>query len=405
MIKKFYLPIVPIILIVLAFAVDGLSTFSGFLNIIKSPSVGVDYLSISFGGTLLNVALMLTSSLILLYGLKLRITGPILAGLFSIVGCGFYGANIINVIPIHIGLGLYAGLTVAKYKNNIIQILFSVGISPIVSFLAFGLDLNYFVSIPIAILVGIVVGFIIPAISSHVIIFHGGYNLFNVGFALGIISMVINGILYSFNIKASYLSVTETRYHWILVGMLGVIAITYLVTGLIISNKELKRYKELIKRTGRLVTDFIRDYGVGLTMINISLMSIICILLLLVLRIPVNGVLFGSIIMILGFSSFGIHPRNSFILVLSSIVMALAIYFIVDYKINPVIIFLVMGLSPVAGRFGLGWGIAVGLIHTAIVPICATFQGGFDLFNNGFAAGFTAGGIIPLIENFRRKEE
>lgn len=405
MIKKFYLPIVPIILIVLAFAVDGLSTFSGLLNIIKSPSVGVDYLSISFGGTLLNVALLLTSSLILLYGLKLRITGPILAGVFSIVGCGFYGANVVNVIPIHVGLGLYAGLTVAKYKNNIIQILFSVGIAPIVSFLAFGLNLNYYISIPIAILVGMVVGFIIPAISSHVIILHGGYNLFNVGFALGIISMVINGILYSFRLNTSYMSIIETKYHWALIGMLGVIAISYLITGIIISKKELKRYKELIKRSGRLVTDFVRDYGVGLTMINISLMAIICVLLLLALRIEVSGVLFGSIIMILGFSSFGIHPRNSCVLVLSSIAMALAIYFIVDYKINPVIIFLVMGLSPIAGRFGIFWGIVVGVIHTAIVPICATFQGGFDLFNNGFAAGFTAGVIIPLIENFRRKEE
>lgn len=404
MIKKFYLPIISVVLIALAFVFSGLETFSGFLNIIKSPSVCVDYVSISLGGAMLNASLLLIASLLLLKALSLRITGPIFAGVMSVLGCGFYGANILNVIPIHLGIYLYTICSKAKYTNNIIPILFSAGISPAVSFLALGLDIPIYFSIPIAIFVGMIIGFVIPAISSHVIIFHNGYNLFNIGFALGIISMIFNGILSSFNIRANVSAVSYTNNSiYLYLGIL-LLSLAYLITGLIISRKELKKYLDLIKRSGRLITDFIRDYGVGISMINVALMGFISIIVCAIFKIELNGILFGSIIMIMGFASFGIHPKNSIILVITSILTGICVYYIVGIRINPVTIILVMGLAPIVGRNGFVWGIVVGILHTLIVPICSTFQGGYDMFNNGFAAGFIAGAIIPLIENLRREK-
>jgi len=36
--------------------------------------------------------------------------------------------------------------------------------------------------------------------------------------------------------------------------------------------------------------------------------------------------------------------------------------------------------------------------------IARSFQGGFDLYNNGFAAGFVAGFLVPVFDSFRKSD-
>ena len=66
-------------------------------------------------------------------------------------------------------------------------------------------------------------------------------------------------------------------------------------------------------------------------------------------------------------------------------------------------IIFVTGLAPIAGRFGVGAGIIAGFLHFLIVSQTLDFQGGFDLYNNGFAAGFVAAITSSLFEILSRE--
>ena len=50
------------------------------------------------------------------------------------------------------------------------------------------------ISIILGILLGIAVGFILPPIASHSIKAHNGYNLYNIGFASGLIATLLMSI-------------------------------------------------------------------------------------------------------------------------------------------------------------------------------------------------------------------
>ncbi|MDE5856309.1 MAG: DUF1576 domain-containing protein, partial [Anaeroplasmataceae bacterium] len=56
------------------------------------------------------------------------------------------------------------------------------------------------------------------------------------------------------------------------------------------------------------------------------------------------------------------------------------------------------GLAPVSGRYGIGYGLLIGCLHIIMTPIMISFQGGFDLYNNGLAAGFEAALVTVLAE-------
>ena len=160
------LPMMFVILFALAFVFDSpKAIFEGYLNILQSPSVLIsDYLRIGgLGATLFNVATIILFNVILLRKLNFKMTGPIFAGVFTIAGFSFFGKNIFNTLPIYLGIYLYARTQKLEYKSFIIVVLFSTGISPLVSFLIFGTGWPLYYGIPAGILAGVATGFVLPS--------------------------------------------------------------------------------------------------------------------------------------------------------------------------------------------------------------------------------------------------
>jgi hypothetical protein len=60
----------------------------------------------------------------------------------------------------------------------------------------------------------------------------------------------------------------------------------------------------------------------------------------------------------------------------------------------------VTALAPVAGKFGLFYGLLAGFLHLLIAPQALALQGGFDLYNNGFTAGLAAGIVVVIAQQF-----
>lgn len=405
--KSFYLPILALIMIILAFIFNTPNEiFVGYKNILLSSSIlTTDYIAIgTLGGALVNAASILILNLVILRLLNLRMSGLIYAALYMILGFSFFGKNILNSLPIYIGIYLYAFLNKIPVKNLVISLLFSSGISPLVSYLIFGFDLAYYISIPLGIGAGIVAGLMVPAISSHTIKFHQGYNLFNVGFSLGIISLAFNGVLRAFNLRASEISILSNDHNLFLYLFVAILALVLLIAGIILNPKSFKMIPDLYKRSGRLVSDYIRDYGVSIVMINQASLLTFEILICLIFKIELNGAIFGTILAVSGFAGAGLHLKNTSFVMLGAILMCLITKTNITSTSIIIGILFSAGVAPIAGRYGIVAGIIAGMLHIAILPLCRSFQGGYDLYNNGFCAGFVACILIAIIEAFKKED-
>ena len=405
--KSFYLPILAVVMVALAFIFNTpREIFVGYNNILLSSSIlTTDYIAIgSLGGALFNAATILILNLFILRLLDLRMSGLIYAALYMILGFSFFGKNILNSLPIYLGIYLYALINKIPVKNLVISLLFSSGISPLVSYLIFGFDLAYYISIPLGIAAGLIAGLMVPAISSHTIKFHQGYNLFNVGFALGIISLAFNGVLSIFGLKASEISILSNDHSLFLYLFIAGLALVLLITGIILNPMSFKLIPDLYKRSGRLVSDYIRDYGVSIVMINQATLLALEIVICLIFKIELNGAIFGTILAVSGFAGAGLHLKNTLFVMLGAILMCLITRTSISSTSIIIGILFSAGVAPIAGRYGILAGVIAGMLHIAILPLCRSFQGGYDLYNNGFCAGFVACIMIAVIEAFKKEE-
>lgn len=403
--RRMLIPLLFVILFALAFIFDSPKTiYYGYLNILQSPSVLIsDYIRIGgLGATLFNVATIILFNVLMLRYLKFKMTGPIFAGILTIAGFSFFGKNIFNTLPIYLGIYLYAKTQKLQYKSFMIVVLFSTGISPLVSFLIFGTNWPLYFGIPAGIVVGVFTGFILPAFSAHTIRFHRGYNLYNIGFALGVLSMLFAVILHSFNVDLNVGGPTSEAYHNELVYISLGLSLVFLIFAFVSDPKVYKKYPDLLKSSGRLVSDYIRDYGKPVSMLNVAVMGFISIGVLLILGLKLNGPVMGGILTVMGFGAFGKHPRNALPVMFGAWLGVTLTNYSLDSVGMVIALLFVTAVSPIAGRYGLFIGIIAGFIHILITPLAYAFQGGFDLYNNGFAAGFVAALMIPFLEAIKK---
>ncbi|MFA7417015.1 MAG: DUF1576 domain-containing protein [Acholeplasma sp.] len=373
------------ILFVLAFIFDSPEEiFNGYINILQSPSVLIsDYLCIGgLGATLFNVATIMLLNLALVKKLGFRMTGPIFADIFTIAGFSFFGKNIFNTLPIYLGIYLFARIQKLPFRSFIIVVLFSTGISPLVSFMISGTGWPLYLGIPIGIISGMLAGFVLPSFSAHTIRFHRGYNLYNIGFAMGVLSMVFAVILHSFNVELNVGGPTSESYHTQSVWIVILLSTIYLAAAFILDPKVIKKYPKLMKSSGRFVSDFVKDFGRPVTMLNIAVMGYISVFVLLILNLQINGTVMGGILTIMSFAAFGKHPLNAIQVMFGAWLGVLLTNYTFDSVGMVLALLFVTAVAPISGRYGPFIGIIAGFLHILITPIAYAFQGGFDLYNN-----------------------
>lgn len=379
---------------------------SGYGKILVSTSILLtDYVSVGgIGPALFNSGSLMLISYILVRKLVLRITGSIFAGILTIGGFAFFGKNLINVSIIFLGVFLYSRYKNIKLKSVIIVLLFSTGLSPISSVVMFGVGIPLYYSIPFGIAIGVLSGFLIVEISSHVITFHRGYDLYNVGFAGGILAFAYFSVFKLLNIEYTTNLLYTNDQHLLLLYLFISICLLFIIVGLIINDMPLSGYLKILKASGRAVTDFTRKNNQPLTMINIGITGLAALLVLLILNVHMNGPVFGGLITIVGFSAFGKHPRNVIPPMIG--VLLVTLIFNIDLSV-PVILAIIFStaLAPIAGEHGVIIGILAGMLHLPIVISLGQLHGGVLLYSNGFAAAFTAVIFVTVIHTFKRSDK
>ena len=174
------------------------------------------------GAALVNSAIVTAISICLLYAAGDTLNGMTLVEMGLMSGFSLFGKNFVNIWPILAGTWLYAKVRREPLAGNIGIGLMATALAPIVSYIA--LDNGWGGPVE-GVLVGAAIGFIMPPLASYTYRIQNGMNLYNVGFACGLVALVCVPLMASLGADPT------THYRWakgseIPVGlMLGIVCV------------------------------------------------------------------------------------------------------------------------------------------------------------------------------------
>jgi len=355
------------------------------------------------GAALLNAALGGAFALLLIRVTAVRLSGPTLAAVFTIMGFSLFGKTVLNMAPVVLGVYIAGFLVKKPFKNNIIIALFGTALGPLISFLAFETGFSPAQGVVIGIAGGTAAGLFLPALARAMLRLHEGYNLYNVGLTAGFFGLFAAAVLKGFKHDLAITVVWNGEYSLLLCALIPLLSLLFIVWGLGMDGvgPAFKGLRSIQRLSGRLPSDFMEIISPGAALLNAGLLGLAGSLLVFAVDGDFNGPTLGGLLTVMGFALFGKNLRNTWPVVVG-VLGATLIYGKAPNAPGPLLALLFgTTLAPLAGEFGPLVGIAAGFLHLTLVEQTAAWHGGMDLYNNGFAAGLVATFLFAIIEWIR----
>ena len=419
--------------------------FENLWRILSSPCrLITDYFAVGgLGSTLFNAAVCGISANVIIYICRAERNATLLAGYMLVIAHCFYGLNFVNMWPPFLGVLLFCRVMKKPVSQNIHVAFFSTALAPFVSEVLFRYSIGNFdasktqisaVGIVLALVCGLAVGFVVPALLPGTAAMHRGYSQYKAGLAIGILGIFIHAFMYStLGVETPDRIVVENPEYFALPyayrGFMNVFfiiffALTFIV-GFVLNKKSIRGYRELIKCTG-YGTDFTDKFGMPLCMVNVAVYGMFILAYLnLVFILPAifpwlpegvgfTGPTVGIVFAALTFAADGQHPRNVLpiavgygALLAVVTVICWASGFDVAWTLSTQAYIngfaFATGLCPIAGKYGFRYGVLAGFLSAMICTVTAEMHGGFVLYNGGFTAGLTALILIPILDFYNVK--
>ncbi|MBU3107796.1 DUF1576 domain-containing protein [Clostridium gasigenes] len=394
-----------IMFIVFALIVDSpMNILLGLKKIILTPDILItDYMEIGgIGAAFVNAALTSIISIAILVFIGIKPNGSTIMALWLMTGFSFFGKNILNIWPIMLGVYLFSRYQKEPFLNYTLVALLSTTLAPTVSQLSFTGLFTPGGGFIIGNIIGIFTGFILAPIAAHCIKAHNGYNLYNIGFASGLLATLLMSILRGVGIDFDTRLIWYTGSNGIFTIFLFIICIYLIAIGLIYGENNKLNLKGISKQSGRLVSDFYLLFGPS-TYINMGILGLASTTFVLLIKGDLNGPTICAIFTIMGFGCFGKHLKNISPVIIGA---CLAAFIRTDPLNSPNIILSILfstALAPISGKFGWKIGLLAGFLHLNMVTNIGYLHGGLNLYNNGLAAGFVAMILIPSITTFKKE--
>lgn len=353
------------------------------------------------GAALFNSALVIMISVFLLYLSHSPVCGKTMITIGFMSCFSLFGKNILNIWPIILGSWLYA----AYHKENLYKYtavgLLATALSPIVSFMALRHAESPLFMI-IAILAGILIGFIMPALSDYTFRIHNGMNLYNVGFASGLLAMLLVSLAKSMGQAPESTYFWSTEYHNVLLIYICVILAALYIAAFATDKSVIKNYSRLIRSRGHAPNDYLVKFEPSAVILNTALNGTIAVCFILFTGSKLNGPILGTIFLIMSYASNGKNPRNITPIMLGVFIGTLLNTWHITQP--PVILAALFGtaLAPIADFYGPFAGLIAGFLHSSVALYAGSPLAGLNLYNNGFAAGLVATVMYPVLSRFMK---
>ena len=404
---------------------DRANMLSGLWQILSQPSkLTSNYFATGgYAATFLNMALVGAACLALFVIFKTTVNNVSTLAFILTLGFGSWGINILNIWFSILGVVLYGLVKKEKMGTLVNAMLFSTGIAPLITDLmirypyaeAVGFNLP---GIGLALFVGIIIGFFLPAGLAHSPKVHKGFDLYSAAMPIGMTAFFLNAALFKTlgvdlpaGAAAADLQVASpvivNTFCGILFGLCVVFAFAL--------DCKPKDYWELLIDPDQ-VTSFSGKYGNAVMLMNVGVFGLFILGYYNLIGATFNGVTMGVVFCMLACCNSGSHPGNVWPIMLGY-VLASTVFgwistlvggnFTLAINAQAIVVGLCYanGLSPIADKYGWKFGTLAAMMHYLLVTSVPNLHGGFCLYNGGFTAALICIILIPELERFFKTKD
>lgn len=375
----------------------------GIVQIIREPDFLItDYFVIGgVGAAFVNAGVLTLICIGIMYALDMNFDGHTVTSTCLMFGFSLFGKNLLNIWMILVGVFLYAKYHKTTVKRYLYVGFYGTSLSPIVSQVMHIVDLPLPLRLLLCAATGIIIGFVLPPLSTHVHYSHKGYSLYNVGFAGGIIATVIVSILKSFGVTIESRLIWFTGQNQTFIILLSILFGAMILYGIITDPMALEDYRSILRSYGLGGTDYYKSEGGAAVMINMGVNGLVTMLFVVMVGGDLNGPTIGGIFTVVGFSATGKHLRNILPVMAGVLIASEAKSWNITDPSAILALLLSTTLAPIAGEFGIIAGVIAGFLHSSVALNVGIVYGGMNLYNNGFAGGLVAMFLVPVIQSIR----
>ena len=399
--------------------------FEGLWKILSQPSkLTSNYFAMGgYAATFLNMALVGSACLALFIIFDGKPNNASTLAFILTVGFGSWGINILNIWPTIFGVMLYCIVKKEKFSANVNAMLFSTGIAPIITDLmiryphAEAVGFNA-AGIALALFIGAVIGFFLPAGLTHSPKVHKGFDLYSAALPIGMTAFFLNATLYktlgvelpagaaAADLQVASAPIVNT-FCCIVFGLCVVVAF-----GMGCRPKD---YWNLLTDPDQ-VTSFTGKYGNATFLMNVGVFGLFILGYYNLIGGTFNGVTFGIIFCMLSTCNSGSHPGNVWPIMAGYVLASFGFGWLSQFvggnftlAINAQAIMVGLcyanGLSPIADKYGWKFGVIAAVMHYLLVTSVPTLHGGYCLYNGGFTAALICIILVPELERFFKTKE
>ena len=403
-------------------APDRAYLFEGMVQILIQPcKIPTNYFAVGgYSATFFNMGLVTLACLGLYRIFRAELNNVATLAIMLTVGFGSWGIDILNIWPTVFGTMLYCVVKKRPMKNYVSAMLFTTGIAPLISDLLTRYPYESAVGFTpqgavLAIVVGLVSGFFIPAGLTHAPNVHKGYNLYNAALPVGMAAFFLQAVLYkTMGVDLPAAPAAETlkvasrlTVNTFCIAVFGILVIAALCMGC-----KPKDYWNLMLDKAE-ASSFSAAYGKAAFLMNVGVYGLFILGYYNLIGGSLNGVTFGIIFCMLACCNSGSHPLSVLPIMLG---YAAASWLFQGFSnaiggsfsgaINAQAIMVGLcyasGLSPISRKYGWEYGFFAAMMHYTLVTSVPLLHGGYCLYNGGFTAAFVCLLLIPILERFTK---
>ena len=404
---------------------DRAQMLSGLWQILSQPSkLTSNYFAMGgYAATFLNMALVGAACLSLFILFKTTANNASTLAFILTVGFGSWGINILNMWFSIFGVMLYGIVKKEKFGGLVNAMLFSTGIAPLITDLmirypnAETIGFNG-LGMGLALFIGLVIGFFLPAGLAHSPKVHKGFDLYSAALPIGMTAFFLNAALFKtmgIDLPAGAAAADLQVASPVIVNTFcGIVFGLCIVFAFALGCKP-KDYWELLIDPDQ-VTSFSGKYGNAVMLMNVGVYGLFILGYYNLIGATFNGVTMGVVFCMLACCNSGSHPGNVWPIMLGYVTASyvfgwfsslLGGNFAMTANAQAIVVGLCYanGLSPIADKYGWKFGFIAAVMHYLLVTSVPNLHGGFCLYNGGFTAALICIILVPELERFFHTKE